>query len=1323
MTDAANSRIPVDKIRLIDSVRALPKEERYNVVAIKENFTEKFFNGIEGIATRKIRISGVKLIWDKNDLSSVFTEGEVTKNLCNFSGSADIEILEMYADEVIIRSPLSFPQTAVHIYARKLTFQRDGSITTTPLEHKVDTAYTNKRDDKGRPLNSNGNIQAADGLPGFDGGNIYLNLKEGIFVPNGQPRFITCGSKGQKAEDGGYLDFKPKPGQSGIIGDPNSMIAAIGSNTPPSLVSWLNFDWDWPDYQSYFDKYAVVYLRMQVYDDSILGNPHSRNWVEEAGTKLWPSSGPDAFPSGKPGDGGNAGDLVFSSAQSDAFSPSGRISIDKILDASPGPAASPSKEMVSIPPQMPLAGREAYVFLYMSIVRFWVSHTINESHKPKISVEKAPMEIRAGNGCPTKNGEAGRSGNAIFWGTGNDFQWLHPGVTDVLLRFAKDAYLAGHRDVVERVLEPYRTALDEHLQSKGFLPNNLKALRTEIDSLLAQIKHNLDFYGNPPGWLPRLSVASNMEIFMAEKQTALKLYYYGYALEKKWEQSENQGRMLTQNIQALNSDVSLAQKAIIDGFAQLNNSRSQLDTIQSATTKLKQELLEINRSVNQYAEDKAKEQAIFTGVFQIAASVCRVIPVGQPYLGSAGGGLLELVGDIDINNSDAVEEAFKFGKDFGDQLSNFITTHQDQIKSEHEEYIGNKLTLAQGAVSATTAQIETINDDIKSQFDSKTTVLREGIEGQIKALEDEMKTITAEARKKKELKSRSLKEELALYKSQKLQDSVIMLRKKLATVEKDALTDQDRKDREALLKNLEELTEKKNKQEDRTSALQKQLKEQDKFITPVLDSVQQIGKGVGELSVNIAGIIKGLEPDDPRIEKIKKSIMKSQFKDQLTQITDKLESLGVQKQKVMEGLLRAQDQISEGCATINKNLVKTVAINKQLQNISNSLDLEIKTFAKDLKTKSQERLRQYLYHFVKSYEYRYLKRVPENFFDTDVVAKIIDFEQQQNSDLLTEDGFAEIYNTAIQKKFSELANQMIADQQHKKPSMKNKYRCVLNSTHLKQLNESYVLPFNLVRDFRVGSFSDKNFRIISMAIVKLKVVSGYELQLISEDKLEKVTNEGQNLVVVAQIGNALHIRIFEVNGNKVVDKPGIEFTDGEALKKLKGKLDAIPDKSTLTLEQRNEIIRLATTLADYTAANTQPGLSLDFKFSHSGKSIILSNDGSYYLFQTGKYPQVVQDGSERVVWLDDDPISWSMVYNHADDEGQQISIAETTDDKTLLARLMGNFNESNAPLFTEHRPSFFSDITLTIDNGHKGEIAKRFLIKEFEFYVFFERDD
>lgn len=94
--------------------------------------------------------------------------------------------------------------------------------------------------------------------------------------------------------------------------------------------------------------------------------------------------------------------------------------------------------------------------------------------------------------------------------------------------------------------------------------------------------------------------------------------------------------------------------------------------------------------------------------------------------------------------------------------------------------------------------------------------------------------------------------------------------------------------------------------------------------------------------------------------------------------------------------------------------------------------------------------------------------------------------------------------------------------------------------------------------------------------------NGYNLRLRSVKATRELEDEGRNLVIVALVGDDLHIRIFDGSGKKAVDKAENELVGGDALADLKQRLVLLPDDSSLSLQDKREIIDHATSIAGHT---------------------------------------------------------------------------------------------------------------------------------------------
>jgi hypothetical protein len=99
----------------------------------------------------------------------------------------------------------------------------------------------------------------------------------------------------------------------------------------------------------------------------------------------------------------------------------------------------------------------------------------------------------------------------------------------------------------------------------------------------------------------------------------------------------------------------------------------------------------------------------------------------------------------------------------------------------------------------------------------------------------------------------------------------------------------------------------------------------------------------------------------------------------------------------------------------------------------------------------------------------------------------------------------------------------------------------------------------------------------------------YDLCVMSVDSSDGLPNEGRNLVIVALVGTDLHIRIFDANGKRAVDKAENELISGETLTTLKKQLNPLPKVSGLSPEQKQKLIQDVTSIAGHAQSeNSSP---------------------------------------------------------------------------------------------------------------------------------------
>lgn len=162
----------VSEAEIFNSKGTMPDAGDYTTIA--ETSKPVYMNNKDRTAY-SISISGKDVIFDN----------AVHNKLWSLSGREDIYELNIYAERLIIRSALCFPQTNITIYAKEIIFEDKGSeyasINTTPMPIETLTDET--------------------GNNGANAGEVKLYVKE--FKGNMAIRFILNGAKGQSTNRNG----------------------------------------------------------------------------------------------------------------------------------------------------------------------------------------------------------------------------------------------------------------------------------------------------------------------------------------------------------------------------------------------------------------------------------------------------------------------------------------------------------------------------------------------------------------------------------------------------------------------------------------------------------------------------------------------------------------------------------------------------------------------------------------------------------------------------------------------------------------------------------------------------------------------------------------------------------------------------------------------------------------------------------------------------------------------------------------------------------------------------------------------------------------
>ena len=466
------SHLPAEEI-VIDYERSLPDDESRDYITISEskNAAEPFNDATN--ETLNVDISGKTLVFANDHPASLHRQ---------YSDRENIKRFRLYADRVIIRTPLILPQTHVSIHARELRFEGDGLIDTTPKPRVKKPAPVAWEDNltRGNP-----------GDPGHKGGDVDVLVERFHADPTPAVRFILRGGNGGPAGEGrnGLAENTRNP-------DGTAFFPFLSANWHRLMARSGN-----PVCGSTLLSAVILHLedRMQ--------SP-----TEFCGSKVT-AHGESAVPSGRPGEGGAGGTLRST------------LDLTPFASFSGGSAGAKGADYVGAP-------RPTRKFVYR------VVRPTLPDFEPRTTDTEAPKAAGANATAPEPAIPVGAIGRLEL--LPDSGAWLHSFAVRSVIQFAKDAYLNGHELEARSLLAEYRDlvrslqpVLPDGAEPSGEVfteKTSLDQLVLEMETLVHRIDSNLDFFGNPAGWVPMLSFEANLVAFQNEVDQSIPILYLAHWL-------------------------------------------------------------------------------------------------------------------------------------------------------------------------------------------------------------------------------------------------------------------------------------------------------------------------------------------------------------------------------------------------------------------------------------------------------------------------------------------------------------------------------------------------------------------------------------------------------------------------------------------------------------------------------------------------------------------------------------------------------------------------------------------------------------------------
>ncbi len=611
-------RLPATRHIVDDS--SIPPEHRLYTRLTEADGPQMFFNGQER-RTKTLVIHGMTVVYDP---------GSPDHSFAGYENREDLFSVDICADVLIIRQTMHFPGTNVTIYVRELHIEGEGSIITTPIAIMV-PATPGNRNDPQKP------VPGENGQDGQKAGDIILNVNT-LYAPTAvKPCFVLDGGTGQAAGEG-------------VDGEDHSNEQM---QSRPKWSDTLGDGWDFGRGD------PIVYVHVHVEKNRLGDSDHNRFW----GQKSWPVSGGNAVSPGRPGNGGNGGNFECNLGE--------KSLPDALVSVLPGKAGERARDVYGGKHGGPYPCRH----LTYNIVDRSRDGPRNYEYED-IRWTQCPL-LTNGKDASAPTASDGQRGRIERKPSVSGLSWLPESLLIDIVRFIKDAYLANNRDLIRYYLELYGDVTSARLAAAT--PRQ-KAMQIELVAMRNRLENRLDYFGNPAGWTPLLSVQANLRAYDNEIDRAMQALFLAYWVNSASTQKRNVCAGLKASITNLEQDIEAATTQIKDLQDTMPDLQGMVDSLSSSLANTHNRLADLTNRLRDEARRKVEKrhQEQFWVEFgaSMLSGVTAVIPFGQPALGAAG------------------------------QIGSSLITSQYQTSEETQTKIKDALK------SAASAQLESRADDI-----------------------------------------------------------------------------------------------------------------------------------------------------------------------------------------------------------------------------------------------------------------------------------------------------------------------------------------------------------------------------------------------------------------------------------------------------------------------------------------------------------------------------------------------------------------------------------------------------------------------------------
>jgi hypothetical protein len=520
--------------------------------------------------------------------------------------------LTVVCDTLVVTCRWWLPQCDVKIFARQIIFQGDGCIDTSPVPWQMAKA-----------ADAVGSRPGEKGEGGRTAGDVSILAGE-VHVPAGRPakRIIASGGHGQGGGRGVRgNDGRNSPGNRlGITGAYQEKDAYTDSKVQTRVSIKLDKHGD----------HTIIGIRRRW---KVLTMQRSEYvW----GTSEFPTSGTDAIAPGDSGSGGNGGKIYSNAANLLALTDNAAGKAGALAPMVKGGAAGwPDKAAF-------YDNTYYYLASIQSFNPFNVFSNDTYSHENSSSAETSVEKKVFTNGADksAKPGENGRAFDPELAKSNKSNLWLHPYIVPIVQDYVRRTYLSEQREEARAMLAAYEPALREGMPARAKGTDwtaddeaYWESVALEFATLDQRLAAGLDYFGNPAGFMPLLSLSSSFRQYKLELEAALEVLVFAswMAAKQRANQVVTGASKVAAGLLAKENRAIAAQ--IIEAETRVGDIAERISAIGKNQNALAEKIGDIRTTLTNKAAGEVARITQIKFAANLAGGLLQLVPYGQPALG------------------------------------------------------------------------------------------------------------------------------------------------------------------------------------------------------------------------------------------------------------------------------------------------------------------------------------------------------------------------------------------------------------------------------------------------------------------------------------------------------------------------------------------------------------------------------------------------------------------------------------------------------------------------------------------------------------------